>query len=63
MTPLPEAYPEGCSPAEVTLHSMDSTYTLEKIISQYNKYLSFYLILVIQLLIYFCYNIVSSFDK
>lgn len=37
MTPLPEAYPEGCSPAEVTMHSMDSTYTLEKIISQFNN--------------------------
>lgn len=38
LTPLPcESYPKGSTPAEITKHSLDQSYTLESMLSTYEK--------------------------
>lgn len=40
LTPFPKChYPEGSTPAEITRHSLDSSYILETIVAQHSRYL------------------------
>lgn len=42
-TPLPTMkYPEGASPQEITKHSMDSTYQLEQLMIEFQRYKNIY---------------------
>lgn len=38
LTPFPDKnYPEGSTPSEITMHSLDSTYTLEFLLAQHDR--------------------------
>lgn len=38
LTPFPDKnYPEGSTPSEITMHSLDSTYTLEVLLTQHDR--------------------------
>lgn len=56
LTPYPaRSFPPGASPQEITQHSLDSTYTLNSMISQYSRSVTLPLQLCLQ-----CRNIVLS---